>query len=229
MDQTSGKSARSNGDGSSSGGAGSGGSQGGKKSDDDEDLVAAIMGGENARRNGSPGLTDKPLRARFAEARGNGIGLFQRHLRRRQAISVDVQLPALPATEQPPTTSGTVGDASPAIIPTTPALPGVATTGPPTSSIITTINTNTQLEGGSNQIILSSTPPPSPAGVGPSFSAPLPTASIIFSSIDDEGSTTSSAAARTTVTSFVSSSMFPLRNETSASMCSERHGVGVIF
>ncbi|KAI5804492.1 hypothetical protein EDC01DRAFT_627342 [Geopyxis carbonaria] len=207
MEKTSGTSRRDEGGGSGSGGA----SKAGKKSDDDEDWrKRRVVDRANREDTSSLGV-----RVRVMEKlKVNGMRLLHRHLHGRQDIQAGVQIDVALA----------VGDANTASEndPMNPSIP-VRTSATRTSTRSPIDTSASQVkQKSSNQVVLSSTPPPSPAETGPSLSSTFPTISVNSvssgSNTNNLTSTTRKSTATkrpaTTVTSYITSAVARSRNST---------------
>jgi hypothetical protein len=169
-----------------------GGTQATKSSDDDEDLgeVEDGGGGGGGGRGGGEGGYYN-----FASSQNlqpGGIYLSQRFLRERRGVEhVGIQ---------------NLGGIREQVVQIRGLLAGFSTSSRmATPTLITPSNSDT------NQIVLSSTPPPSPAGSGPSFSNP--TTTIITHSMSSDFSS-ATVHPLPTATSYVDSGIFPLHNST---------------
>jgi len=160
MEQTSGSSTRDDGGGGGEG-VGSGSNKAGKKSDDDEDLARIVRKGSDDGDGNRDLLDSTLLRMRIArKLRSSRLRWGRGHLHRRRdatmepeahtqlEVSVDLDLKKLQRK-----------------------LPALTPTSPSSTTTITSINTNS-FES-SDQIVFSSSPPPSPAESGPSFSTTI--------------------------------------------------------
>ncbi|KAF8251835.1 hypothetical protein K440DRAFT_637070 [Wilcoxina mikolae CBS 423.85] len=203
MEQTSGSSTRDEGGGGGGGGGGgvgSGNNKVGKKSDDEEEEARTVVRKDGDGGDGNRDLLDStPLRMRIArKLRSSRLRWSRGHLHGRRDVTTEAKAQAQLHVEVDVGVDLGLGNTQRKER----TLPEPTPT--PASSTTTIISINTNSFGNLNQLVLSSTPPSSPAESGPSFSTTTRSSTT----------RTSEVVPVTTVTSFVSAPVVTVWNST---------------